>query len=163
MESNAKNLPTGNKKRVSQDFKSRNFFRRRSKVEKALEEAYRDWYGSELAHLEVEFHQKPPQQVGDVMQEVMNGLDQDNHILLRKIIGEWEEIVSPEIRFHAMPRRIQKATLFIEVYDSTWRYYLEINFKTEIQKIVQKASEQKIKEIRFIPGGKTRRPNPNKK
>ncbi len=122
----------------------------------SYEQVFRDWYGQEMGSLEIESYQKRGKKLEKVLDNVLGDLDHGDQILFRKIIDEWPNLVSPEISHVSSPRKIYNNILCIEVYDAPWRYSLERNFKSEIQKLIQNLSNQRIKTIRFVPGGKTR-------
>ena len=107
---------------------------------------------------EIEARQPSGKKVGEILNDILVTLDKDENILLREIIDNWGKIVSPDILHQASPGRIQNKVLYIEVYNSPWRSHLERNFKSEIRKLVQRFSKGRIEEIRFVSGGKTRRP-----
>ena len=132
------------------------YTRKRSTTDKQCEEAYKDWYGTEIAVLEIESLQHSMRKIADVMNDVLTSLDKNDNILLREIVDRWEELVGRDIQHHARPRRIKDKVLFIEVYETAWRFHLERNLKPEIRKLICSASGGRITTIRFITGGKTR-------
>ena len=138
-------------------FQDNHRHRYRNSTDRIREQLYYDWYGPDIAIAEIASSQPSVKTVTQVLDDVMIFLDKDDNALLRTIVDKWEEIVSPDIRYNASPRRIINNTLLIEVHNASWRYHLEMNFKLEIQRLIQEISKNRIKTIRFITGGKTRR------
>ncbi len=130
--------------------------RKNTRYRYSYEQAFRDWYGQEMGSLEIESYQIREKKLATVLDDVLGDLDKDDRALLRKILDEWPKLVSPEINHVSSPRKIYHKILYIEVYDAAWRFNLERNFKSEIQKLIQRATNHRIVSIRFIPGGKTR-------
>jgi hypothetical protein len=137
--------------------RSHHNFRRRNYKDYSSEQLLRDWYGEELAKLEIESQQLPTKKLEVVLDNVLEYLDKEDNTLLRRIIDHWESMVGSEIKHNAMPRRIQNGTLFVEVTNAAWRFQLERNFKPEILALMQKFTNDRVKRVKFVPGGKTRR------
>ena len=138
-------------------FQAKKNRRYRNNSDKVCERLYNDWYGPEMAMAEIESRQSPSQNMAHLVNEVLISLDRDDFTLLRKIVDKWKDIVGPDIRYHASPRRIKDKILFIEVHNTSWRFHLEMNFKSEILKLIQEVSNDHIIELRFVTGGKTKR------
>ena len=130
--------------------------RRRSVSDRIQEELFVEWFGEDRAMLELESRQQPSRNIAGIVSELLISLDKDDDILLRELVDTWRELVGPEIQRHASPRQIKNGFLFIEVYEAPWRFHLEINLKPEIERIIQRVSNNRIKGIKFVTGGKTR-------
>ena len=133
------------------------YARRRSFGERQKEALLSAWFGEEFSGLEIEAGQKRAQRLGTIIDGVLADLDRHDHYLLRKIIDQWGEIVGPQIRHYASPRRLDRGILYVEVSSSAWRFKLEREFRPEIEKLVQRFTDQRVKSIRFIATGRTRR------
>ncbi len=118
----------------------------------------REWFGDDMTSCELKWLPRRDRGIAEVMDEVLDSLDKDENILLRKIVDRWNELFAHEICSHSAPRMIRGKKLYIEVVDPSWMFHMENNLKLEIQTIIQQVTNNKVNSIRFVPGGRTRRP-----
>lgn len=117
----------------------------------------RDWYGEKRAALEIESSQPPASQLNELLDTVVYAMDREHFLLLRRIVDRWQNLVGPVVCHSALPRKIIGNVLYIEVIDSAWLFHLERNFKADIQKAVRSLTKDRVEEIRFVPGGRSKR------
>lgn len=129
-------------------------YRRRSRREVAREELLGEWYGDEVAPLEIESRQAPAQGVGPLIDQVLQDLDQGDKVLLRRLLAAWPELVGAEICRVTSPQSIRGKTLYVEVADATWRFRLQ-SVIADLNQRVAKFSAQQVTSVRLSPGGRT--------
>jgi len=128
--------------------------RRRSRREVAREELLGEWYGEDVAPLEIEQRQAPPRPVGPLLDQLLLDLNQGDKVLLRRVLAAWPELVGSEICRVTSPQSIRDRTLFVEVSDATWRFRLQ-SVIPDLNQRVAKFSEKQLTQVRLVPGGRT--------
>lgn len=129
-------------------------YRRRTRGEEARDGAMRDWFGGDLAPLEIEARQSPASHIGKLVDELLGSMNAGEKVLLRRLLSEWHKIVGVEIQSHCRPRNISGKVLYIELPEPAWRYRLA-PVQGDILARVRDYSDGRITDIRLVPGGRT--------
>jgi hypothetical protein len=128
--------------------------RRLSNKEASREELLKSWYGSDEGRNEIMAHQTQAQHVGDVVSNVLAGYRKKDSLLMDLISGQWPQLIGADIARFSHPFRFQNGTLEIEVVNPAWLYVLEREHKTILEAKLASLTENKVRRVRFIPGGR---------
>lgn len=133
-------------------------WRHRSKSDRVAEEMLKAWYGEDDGRLETEAHQPQAQALGELIDSTIDQLDRGYAGFLRRLVDEWSDLVTPAIAAVTTPQTVQRDTLLIAVSSAPWMMQMRMH-EPQIRAIVQQFSKGKITNVRFVAGGKTRRPH----
>jgi predicted nucleic acid-binding Zn ribbon protein len=120
----------------------------------AREDLLGDWYGEDVAPLEIETRQAPPQGVGILIDQVLHDLNQGDKVLLRRLLAAWPELVGAAICQVTSPQSIRGKVLYVEVSDATWRFRLQ-SVIADLNQRVATFSDRQVTSVRLSPGGRT--------
>jgi predicted nucleic acid-binding Zn ribbon protein len=95
---------------------------------------------------------KKPEDIGDIVNQVIKKLDIKTHGEREEIVAAWDKAIEPEAKLHAKPVAIKKNILTIEVDSSTWLYMLNLKKKSTLGAMRKILGETKIEDIRFRMG-----------
>ncbi len=132
-------------------------WRHRSKSDRIAEEMLQAWYGEDDGLLETEAHQPAARALSDLVDSTIDQLDRGYAGFLRRLVEQWPDLVTPAIANVATPQTVQNDTLLIAVSSAPWMMQMRVH-EPQIRAIVQQFSKGKIRNIRFVAAGKTRRP-----
>jgi len=62
-------------------------------------------------------------------------------------LGEWNELVGPQVARYSQPKSLKKKILTVSVYDSIWRHHLELNKEALLEKINRGRAEPLVEKI----------------
>lgn len=62
-------------------------------------------------------------------------------------IGEWSQLVGPQVARYSQPKSLKKKVLTVAVYDSIWRHHLELNKEALLEKINSGRPEPLVEKI----------------
>ena len=130
------------------------FSRRVSKLERAREDALKDWLGPGLARTEILAHQHGAVLAGAVLGQILADLHVGPPPVLRELQQGWDKIVGADVARRSFPAALQGERLIVEVRDSTWLYVLERVQKQEILAKARALSNGQVQDIRFVAGGR---------
>lgn len=130
------------------------FRRRASKLERAREDALREWMGPGLARTEILAHQHGAVSAGAVLGQILAELHVGPPAALHELQQGWEKLVGPDVARRSFPAALQGERLIVEVRDSTWLYVLERVQKPGILAKVQALTNGQVKDIRFVAAGR---------
>ncbi len=117
-----------------------------------------DFFGEELAGLEIESKQPRTQELGELLDGVVEGLSGDERTFLRTLIDAWPEITGGDVAQQASPRTLRDGVLYVEVYNAAWRYHLaSYSVKRQILEKIAKFSQGAVHDVVFRVGGATMR------
>ncbi len=129
-------------------------WRRLSRRERQREELMLDWYGEDDGPREIEAHQAPSEQLGQVLNRVFHDLNMDDKVLLRKIIDNWPQLVGAEIACHTAPEIIQRDTLLVAISDASWRFRLQSQLRYLGQKLAE-FTDGEVRSVKLVTGGRS--------
>ena len=62
-------------------------------------------------------------------------------------LGEWDELVGPQVARYSQPKSLKKKVLTISAYDSVWKHHLELNKEALLEKINRGRPEPVVEKI----------------
>lgn len=62
-------------------------------------------------------------------------------------LGEWDELVGPQVARYSQPKSLKKKVLTISAYDSIWKHHLELNKEALLEKINRGRPEPLVEKI----------------
>lgn len=131
-------------------------YRRRSPAEVAREELLADWYGTDLAPLEIEAHQRAALDVSTVVDQLLGQWNLQDRVVLRQLVDRWGEVVGTAFRPHTQPRCLENRTLSIEVLNTVALNKLD---QPQVRQVllqkVRAVAGAAVTAIRFVPGGRS--------
>jgi len=133
--------------------------RRPSVRERSRETLLRQWYGETEGNAEIAARRSPPVHIGRVVGSVMRDLGLSRNVLLEELLDSWSAVVGDDVARRSVPSDIQGATLTVEVSDSSWMYMLQTVHRQRIVDELRRISDNKLRDIRFVPHGRIRRTN----
>jgi len=96
--------------------------------------------------------EKKPENIGDIVSQVIKKLDNKTHGSRQEIIDAWQKAVEPKAVSHTRPVAIKKHILTIEVDSSTWLYFLSLKKRNILESMKEALGKKKIEDIRFRMG-----------
>jgi len=67
-------------------------------------------------------------------------------------LGDWTELVGPQVARYARPHSLKKKVLVIHAYDAIWKHHLDLNKDALLEKINQGRPEPLVERIRVLVG-----------
>lgn len=67
-------------------------------------------------------------------------------------LGDWEELVSEQVAKYCQPHALKKKILYLNVYDSVWKYHLELNKRILLERINKGRDKPVVESIRIRVG-----------
>lgn len=95
---------------------------------------------------------KKPEDIGDIISQVIKKLDTKTHGQREKVVRAWQNAIEPKAISHTRPVAIKKNILTIEVDSSTWLYMLSLKKKNTLENMQKALGKEKIEDIRFRMG-----------
>ncbi|MGC8718734.1 MAG: DUF721 domain-containing protein [Thermodesulforhabdaceae bacterium] len=86
--------------------------------------------------------------IGSIIEKFLS----DRKILPANPLGDWEDVVGPQIASRARPVKFRKGVLTVHVYDSIWKHHLELHKEEILQKINARAKSEPVTRIVFKVG-----------
>ena len=80
---------------------------------------------------------KSPQPIGEVLKNVVEGLNQTKTQEIARIYSRWSNIVGKELFQHTRPASLRRGTLLVNVDDSAWFYQVNLQ-KEKLLQVLQK-------------------------
>ena len=140
-----------------------NFGRHRPAKTRSRERLLRDWYGEELADKEVESQHPAARGIGGLIDALKAEMAGNEHVLMRTIVDQWDNIVDETTAKQAVPRRIEGNVLHVEVFNAAFRYHIQsFGVRQQMIDAVTRLSGGRIIDVKLIVGGTTMRPGNNR-
>ena len=127
--------------------------RRASYREMQRERLVADWLGGVFAADAMAELRGPVQRVGDIVEDVLAGIDSEGVLLLDTLVRKWPELVGEDIARISAPVRCEGGVLWIGVTSTTWRCVLEQQHRARILARLREASKGAVRNVRFVPAG----------
>lgn len=67
-------------------------------------------------------------------------------------LGDWRELVGEQVARYCQPTSLKKKVLVVTVYDSVWKYHLELNRQALLEKINRGLPEPRVEALRVRVG-----------
>ena len=129
------------------------FSRRPSLSERRREQLVRDWYGGEIARLEILAHQPAARPVSSVLGGVFAKIGKKDVLLLGELCSGWPDLVGPDVAANTRPVAVRGDVLTIEVASASWLYVLQHERNDQIAEKVQAFTSGRITLVRMLPQG----------
>lgn len=130
------------------------FARRPSRREQARERLLKDWYGSDRGRIEIMARQSHGRPIAGVVGEILANMPRNEPALLERLRQHWPELVGRDVAAQTRPAALDHGWLQIEVANSTWRFILEREHKSSVDKRLRAFAEGRLTGIRFVPAGR---------
>lgn len=67
-------------------------------------------------------------------------------------LGDWNELVGPQVARYARPYSLKKKVLVIHAHDAVWKHHLDLNKDALLEKINHQRVEPLVEKIRILVG-----------
>lgn len=138
-----------------EDFSARVGERRRpSPREYRREGTLVDWVGKER-RAEVFASLRPETESFEtLLDRILQHFAEDDVGLLEKLRNSWSELLDSTLAAQVRPVDLKNGVLILEVNNPSWMYVFEMQHKTKIRKILLKAGNGAINDLRFVQRGR---------
>lgn len=90
------------------------------------------------------------QPVGGALQQLLRQLGLERQFRTYDALAHWSDIVGKQIAQVARPLRLDADTLWVAVKSHAWAQELNFQKRTILQRLNERAGEERFKEIRFV-------------
>ena len=130
----------------------RRFKSRRSRRLDPRDRALRDWRGIDVKELD-KTHGNKSHSVGAVVKNVLGALQLDRRRAETEVVKVWNQTIDPTITAHALPVKLLRGTMFVNVDSSVWLDEIVRYRRHEILQRMQHAmGREMVKKISFRIG-----------
>lgn len=95
---------------------------------------------------------KKPEDMGDIIKQVIKKLDTKTHGRREEVVEAWQNAIEPGAAAHTKPVAIKKNVLTVEIDSSTWLYFLSMKKKGILESMKKALGGQGIEDIKFRIG-----------
>jgi hypothetical protein len=112
-----------------------------------------DWFGGVMAPDQLAELRGPTKMAADFVDDILADVDRSGAVLLGRLCEAWPGLVGTDIANVSSPVRLENGVLWIGITNTTWRYVLEQQFRGNLLKMIQNASDGQVRQIRLVPAG----------
>ncbi len=94
----------------------------------------------------------PPELIGDVLKNVVDGLSRTKKKGPAKILSSWASVAGRELARHTRPAHLKNGALLVFVDESAWFYQASLKKDELLRALNKKIGKEKIQEIQFRIG-----------
>ena len=134
-------------------------FRNKRTYHRNIYHVLKDWYGKERAGREMVSYCPPADALGSLLDGIMSKALPPEEIELLKIKNEWAQIAGADLARICEPISIKEGIVEIAVSHPAWLQELRGPVKKRLIANINHAAQKDFcRDLRFVPGGRTAKP-----